>query len=394
MTFRLPAALPSSTGVPRRILMTADAVGGIWDYALELAGGLSRRGIQVTLAVMGREPTPAQREKACAIQRLDLHYGDFRLEWMADPEDDLRKAGDWLMDLAERTAPDVIHLNGYTHAALPWKRPVLVVAHSCVLSWWEAVHRAPTPADWNAYASRVAAGLAAADRVVAPTQAMLDALETHYGPVNHGLAIWNGLDASAWHAPSGRRRPGDRRSIVSVGRIWDEAKNIRALGSVAPSLDWPVTVAGSWQRPDGTGEPPANLRCPGVLASDALARLYRDSAIFALPARYEPFGLSILEAALSGCALVLGDLPSLRELWTGAAVFVPPDDHDALTRELKRLIAQPAHLANLALTARHRARNYGTERMVARYLNVYADLLDAPQTAAPRREVAAVPLES
>jgi glycosyltransferase involved in cell wall biosynthesis len=288
----------------------------------------------------------------------------------------------------------VIHLNGYTHAALPWKRPVLVVAHSCVLSWWEAVHRAPAPADWNAYASRVAAGLAAADRVVAPTQAMLDALETHYGPVNHGLAIWNGLDASAWHAPSGRRRPGDRRSIVSVGRIWDEAKNIRALGSVAPSLDWPVTVAGSWERPDGSGDPPANLRCPGVLASDALARLYRASAVFALPARYEPFGLSILEAALSGCALVLGDLPSLRELWTGAAVFVPPDDHDALTRELKRLIAQPAHLTTLALAARHRARNYGTERMVARYLNVYADLLDAPQTVAPRREVAAVPLES
>ncbi len=32
-----------------------------------------------------------------------------------------------------------------------------------------------------------------------------------------------------------------------------------------------------------------------------------------LPARYEPFGLSVLEAALSGCALVLGDIPSLRE---------------------------------------------------------------------------------
>src|SRR3954453_19621963 len=143
-------AVACSTGTPRRILMTADTVGGIWDYALELAGGLSRRGIQVTLAVMGREPTPAQRDMACAIPRLDLQYGDFRLEWMADPEDDLRKAGDWLMELAERTAPDVIHLNGYTHAALPWKRPVLVVAHSCVLSWWEAVHRAPAPADWNA----------------------------------------------------------------------------------------------------------------------------------------------------------------------------------------------------------------------------------------------------
>jgi glycosyltransferase involved in cell wall biosynthesis len=75
-------------------------------------------------------------------------------------------------------------------------------------------------------------------------------------------------------------------------------------------------------------------------------------------------------------------------------VFVPPDDHDALACELKRLIDQPAHLGTLSLAARHRARSYGTERMVARYLNVYADLLDAPQTVPPHREVAAVPLGS
>ena len=72
--------------------MTADTVGGIWDYALELAGGLSRHGIHVTLAVMGREPTPAQRQSALTIPRLDLHHGDFLLDWMAKPEDDLRRA--------------------------------------------------------------------------------------------------------------------------------------------------------------------------------------------------------------------------------------------------------------------------------------------------------------
>ena len=31
-------------------------------------------------------------------------------------------------------------LNAYVHAALPFGRPVLVVAHSCVTSWWRAVH--------------------------------------------------------------------------------------------------------------------------------------------------------------------------------------------------------------------------------------------------------------
>ena len=35
--------------------------------------------------------------------------------------------------LERRLRPDVVHLNGYTHGALPWRAPVLVVGHSCVL---------------------------------------------------------------------------------------------------------------------------------------------------------------------------------------------------------------------------------------------------------------------
>ena len=51
--------------------MTADTVGGIWDYALELAGGLSRRGIHVTLAVMaGAEPQPPARDASLGVGSL------------------------------------------------------------------------------------------------------------------------------------------------------------------------------------------------------------------------------------------------------------------------------------------------------------------------------------
>ena len=55
----------------------------------------------------------------------------------------------------------------------------------------------------------------------------------------------------------------------------------------------------------------------------------RRATIFALPARYEPFGLSALEAGLAGCALVLGDIP-MREVWHDAAMFVPPEQPAAL----------------------------------------------------------------
>ena len=44
---------------------------------------------------------------------------------------------------ARRTSfkPDIVHLNNYVHAALPFRAPKLVVGHSCVLSWWRAVKR-------------------------------------------------------------------------------------------------------------------------------------------------------------------------------------------------------------------------------------------------------------
>jgi glycosyltransferase involved in cell wall biosynthesis len=112
----------------------------------------------------------------------------------------------------------------------------------------------------------------------------------------------------------------------------------------------------------------------------ALAQQLSAAAIYALPARYEPFGLSVLEAALSGCALVLGDIPSLREVWGTAALYVAPDDRVELQRTLARLIDRPDELAGLGIDARTRGLHFTPDRMAAAYLRAYAQL--APGFAA------------
>ena len=96
---------------PRRVLMTADTVGGVWDYSLELARGLARHGVSVTLATMGRLPSPDQRRDAARIPSLTVIGSTFRLEWTADAWDDVAQAGEWLQSLAASMAPDVVHLN-------------------------------------------------------------------------------------------------------------------------------------------------------------------------------------------------------------------------------------------------------------------------------------------
>ncbi len=71
----------------------------------------------------------------------------------------------------------------------------------------------------------------------------------------------------------------------------------------------------------------------GLLAPAELADGMRARIHLCVAGLYEPFGLSVLEAALSGCALVLGDIPSLRENWDGAADFAEPTTFSAALKK-------------------------------------------------------------
>lgn len=350
-----------------KVLMTADTVGGVWTYVLELARALASQGCQVVLATMGAGLTPEQRRAAQAVPGLEVRESRFKLEWMPDPWEDVARAGEWLLAVEAEVAPDCIHLNGFSHGALPWQAPCLVVGHSCVLSWWAAVHGEAAPPDWRHYQAQVQRGLQAAHLVAAPSRAMLAALQRHYGPLPPSLVIPNGRAAGYMPGP---KQP----FIFSAGRLWDAAKNLAALAAAAAGLAWPVYVAGDTQPPHpdaGPARPPAGVRWLGRLEPVALGGWFAGASLYALPARYEPFGLSVLEAAQAGCALVLGDVPSLRENWEGGAVFVPPDNAGALHAALAELIAQPARRLALAAAARQRALAFTPERMAAAYRAAY-----------------------
>lgn len=365
-----------------RVLMTADSIGGVWQYAIELARALTRRGDDVALATMGGPLSRDQRRDADAIAGLSLYPGSYKLAWMEAPWADVERAGDWLLSIAAQVRPTVVHLNDYSHGDLPWNAPLLVTGHSCVLSWWRAVHGAQAPADWARYRDRVRRGLHAADLVVAPTRAMLEALIRHYGPLRAARVIANGRTRAGGIEAGVEPEP----LILAAGRLWDEGKNIAALAAVAPRLPWPVCVAGEHRHPDGGDVALSNVRLLGHLPSAQLAPWFARASIYALPARYEPFGLSALEAAQAGCALVLGDIDSLREVWGDAALFVAPDDHDALEHVLQQLIANPALRERYVRRAHARAGRYTVEAMASGYRRAYAEL--ASQRARSLRELA------
>jgi len=351
-----------------RVLVTADTVGGVWTHAVDLACALDVRGVRVAIATMGAPLAPHQRQELARRPGIALFESAYRLEWMQDCWADVEAAGRWLLQLERELRPDLVHLNQYAFGSLPFAAPKLVVAHSCVLSWWKAVHGEPAPAEWDTYRRKVGAGLAGADLVAAPTRAMLSTLADNHGYAGEGLVVPNG-------AHPDRFRPARKEPFVlAAGRFWDAAKNLAALELVAQDLPWPVKVAGSTQHPDGGTALPRGVQPLGELPRPALAREFAGAAIYALPARYEPFGLSALEAGLSGCALVLGDIPSLREVWGDAALYVPPADHDALRRALLRLIDSEDERSRFAQAARSRALRFTPARTCEGYLAAYARL--------------------
>jgi glycosyltransferase involved in cell wall biosynthesis len=256
-----------------------------------------------------------------------------------------------------------VHLNGFAHGALAWELPVVIAAHSCVLSWHEAVHGAPAGAEWTRYRDAVATGLRGADTVVAPTAAMRAALRRHYGYDRRCRLIANGV--SPHPGTSGRRG----RLVLAAGRLWDEGKGLDVLDRAAAEIAWPVAIAG-----DAGGRTARHAHLLGVLPRDALRERMGRAAIFAHPACYEPFGLVVLEAALAGCALVLADIPALRELWDGDALFAEPGDAAALASACERIIGDDGLRRLLAERARRRAARYDAATMAAGYIHVYERL--------------------
>jgi len=343
------------------VLSTVDAVGGVWTYALELARALPD--VSFSLAQMGPRPSDAQRSEAARLPNVRLWESDFALEWQNDPWRDVDEAAHWLRELSRDVKPNLVHLNGFSHAVGDFDAPTIVVAHSCVLSWWEAVKGEAAPSDWREYKRRVGNGLRGASVVVAPTRVFGEEISRIYELKRPIETIHNGSNA----LPSRNVSPREPFVLVA-GRAWDEAKNFAVLEAASARVC--VRLAGEAGNFQTEG-----IHLLGQLSRDELDVLLSQAAIFAHPALYEPFGLGVLEAANAGCALVLSDIPTLRELWDGVALFCHPRNEREWVQTLESLLDDPAKRYELGKRGQERAAFYNQSAFGRRYRALYDHLL-------------------
>ena len=183
---------------------------------------------------------------------------------------------------------------------------------------------------------------------------------------------------------SGAARPiegPERDEVFTAGRLWDVGKNVAALDKAAARLPWPTRAAGDTVGPNGAHVGFQTIVAAGYLSEEEVRRRLAARPIFVAPARFEPFGLAVLEAAQAGCALVLNDIATFRELWDGAALFVDADDDIALADAIQTLIDDRAQRRALGRAAHRRSGRYTVEAMAAGTIAAYQRCLGT-QTAA------------
>ena len=398
------------------VLMTADAVGGVWTYALDLGRGLAEAGMGVTLAVPGPAPDAGQRTAAKAAG-LALEPLGGALDWTAAQPGEVAASAARLVQLCTQLRPELVHLNSPALAAFgPFPAPVLAACHSCVKTWWAAVKgqtRLPGDLAWRA--ALVEEGYGNADALVAPSRAFAQATRMAYGlgtapdVVLNGRALpldGGGLGGGARAAFETNGAGGGAASralpdpscahphpcpspfegegsvhVLSAGRLWDEGKDVATLDRAVGRAGLSAAAAGPLQGPQGQAVTLHHLTALGRLSDAELQARLAQRPVFVSPSLYEPFGLAVLEAAQRGCPLVLCDIATFRELWDGAAVFFAPGDDAALAATLAGLAADPGRREQLGAAARARAARFTVAAMTDATLQLYAAL--SPAVARP-----------
>lgn len=111
-----------------------------------------------------------------------------------------------------------------------------------------------------------------------------------------------------------------------------------------------------------------NVSFPGFVSDSRKRELLREAAIFASPTLYEGFGLSILEAMASGCAVVASDTWGVKDYMEDGVTgrTPPPKSPEQFGNALIDLLSNPATRRRMARKNKEIAEEYSIEASLDR----------------------------
>ncbi len=252
--------------------------------------------------------------------------------------------------------------------------PYVVTAHGSDVEGYNPdrfrrIHRVLAPL-WR----RVLRGARAA---TSPSESLAGLIRSHNGRTHPIEIIPNGIRED-WVEPAAKDR-----SILLVSRLFPrkgaqyllEALRLRPLGYEVHIVgDGPYRAT----LEEMARDLPDPVRFHGWLnnGSAELRDLYRKSSLFVFPSIAENFPICLLEAMISGAAVIATDLPACQEVLGEAARFVPAKNPGAIAEALAQLTQDEAERTRLGQAARHRVlERFTWTRVGQQYHDFFASLV-------------------
>ena len=358
---------------PRRVLhvfkcYAPEREGGVIRVIDALATGMARHGIESRVLTLGpQEGTSTQSGYRVTRVAPRLRLGDLCMPW------GLRRA------LREQISwADLVHYH------MPWPIPVIaatglrqryVITHHADLDRHPLIDRIHDRFMASFY--RRAAKVIATSAEYARRSSLLVGSRCELALAPIGIAP----DPESMAGPTSTGL--DCVSFVGVFRRY---KSLEVLVEAVAGLPCKVVLAG-----DGPAMPKVraaaeragadNVTFTGHVSESEKRALMRRSTIFVLPSagRGEAFGVCLLEAARAGVPMITcnpdsGSAFVNKHRVTG--IVTKPNDPDALRKAILEILEDKAMQRRMGAAARARFLELFTaERMVARYIELYAEAL-------------------
>jgi glycosyltransferase involved in cell wall biosynthesis len=324
----------------------APFVGGVEQHVGMLQREMTQRGHRVD--ILTTDPTgelPAHDDSARGSIHRFRSYGRGAF-WFAP------RLGRWLSQ--NRTRYDVLHAHSYHQplilqaATAAGATPLVLTTHYHGVGHTplaRAMHRPYRPfGNW---------ALHRATRIVSTSAVERALLVRHFGQLPI-VSIPNGVDVPSLLATRRPDMPDARTRVLSVGRLEPYKQPLRLLEAVTYLPDsYAVSFVGDGSLRAELAErvsqlpPAADVEVRGRVSDDEVRQAFRASDIFVALSLQESFGLTLLEAAVSGAAVIASDIPPHREV----AGYVPPDRITFVAPD-----ASPASIADAIVSASSRGR--------------------------------------
>ena len=300
---------------------------------------------------------------------------------------------DLLKHLA-RMRPDILHANSLSMGRL-----------SGALADQSNCHRSAHLRDIIRLSTRAVADLNCNHQLIAVSRATQD-YHVAQGLDAHRISVvYNGVDPEIFRpaaSPTERAAlraqlgfPVDARIAVTIGQI-GLRKGLDVLANAAPELAgaipnlYFVIVGERYSAKAESRQFEVDLRASFESAGladrvhwlgyrDDVPSILRAVDLLIHPARQEPFGRVLLEAASTGLSIVSADVGGTPEMLVDgeSARLIPPDNADALTSVVTDLLTDPAQRQRIGAAARRRViERFSVQDAAKNLARIWQALLD------------------